>query len=43
MEASIRPWFTAGVAVVGAGAIALAPVSCRLPGGWDQCELILPG
>lgn len=27
MEASIRPWFTAGVAVVGAGAIALAPVS----------------
>jgi hypothetical protein len=27
MEASIRPWFTSGVAVVGATAIALAPVS----------------
>jgi hypothetical protein len=27
MEASIRPWFTTGVALVGAGAIAMTPIS----------------
>jgi hypothetical protein len=27
MEVSLRPWFTTGVAIVGAGAIAMAPIS----------------
>ncbi|MEU0494596.1 hypothetical protein [Mycobacterium sp. NPDC006124] len=31
MEAAIRPWFTTGVALVGAGAIALTPVSPIAP------------
>ncbi|HEV7419816.1 MAG TPA: hypothetical protein VGO30_08225 [Mycobacterium sp.] len=31
MEASIRPWFTTGVALVGAGAIALAPITPSAP------------
>ncbi|MET0453790.1 MAG: hypothetical protein ABW137_18315 [Mycobacterium sp.] len=31
MEASIRPWFTTGVALVGAGAMAIAPISPVAP------------
>ena len=27
MDASLRPWFTTGVALVGAGAIAMAPLA----------------
>src|SRR3981189_1646838 len=31
MEVSIRPWFTPGVALVGASAIALAPMAPIMP------------
>lgn len=31
MEASVRPWFTTGVALVGAGAIAMAPIAPITP------------
>lgn len=31
MEASVRPWFTAGVALVGAGAVAMAPITPTPP------------
>ncbi len=31
MEASIRPWFTTGVALVGVGAIALSPITPMTP------------
>ncbi|HEX7823672.1 MAG TPA: hypothetical protein VF477_02095, partial [Mycobacterium sp.] len=31
MEASIRPWFTTGIALVGASAIALAPIAPSSP------------